>query len=82
MFLILLVEREKFLAHDWSSGCLATAYAIKLCFSVTKGSRFEIVDEECIEKLKDKTVTENTNNSTEWRNNVFKKWANETRVRE
>ena len=27
-FLILLVKRAKLLAHDWSSGCLATAYAI------------------------------------------------------
>jgi len=28
-FLILLVKRAKLLAHDWSSGCLATAYAIE-----------------------------------------------------
>ena len=77
LFLILLVERAKLLAHDWSSGCLATAYAIELCFSVTKRSRLEIVAEECIEELKDKSETENTNNSKEWRNNVFKKWANE-----
>ena len=28
-FLILLVKRAKLLAHDWSSGCLATACAIE-----------------------------------------------------
>ena len=33
-------------------------------------SSFEIVDEEYIEN-------ENTENSTEWCKNVFKKWANE-----
>ena len=31
-------------------------------------SRFEIVDEECIEELKDKSENENKNNSTEWWN--------------
>ena len=40
-------------------------------------SRFEIVDENYIEELKDKSENENTNNSTEWWKNVFKKWANE-----
>ena len=40
-------------------------------------SRFEIVDEEYIEELKDKSENENTKNSTEWGKNVFKKWANE-----
>ena len=39
-------------------------------------SRFEIVDEEYIEELKD-NENENTKNSTEWWKNVFKKWANE-----
>ena len=39
-------------------------------------SRFEIVDEEYIEKLK-KSENENTKNSTEWWKNVFKKWAKE-----
>ena len=39
-------------------------------------SRFEIVDEEYIEELKD-IENENTKNSTEWWKNVFKKWANE-----
>ena len=39
-------------------------------------SRFEIVDEEYIEELKDKSENESTKNSTEWRKNVFKKWAN------
>ena len=29
-------------------------------------SRFEIVDEECIEELKDKSENENTRDSTEW----------------
>ena len=37
----------------------------------------KLVDEECIKELKDKGENENTKNSTEWRKNVFKKWANE-----
>ena len=40
-------------------------------------SRFEIVDEEYIKELKDKSENENTRNSTVWWKNVFKKWANE-----
>ena len=40
-------------------------------------SRFEIVGEEYIEELKDKSENENKKNSTEWPNNVFKKWVNE-----
>ena len=43
------------------------------CFSVTMASRFEIVDEEDIEELNDKSENENTNNSTENWKNVFKK---------
>ena len=48
------MKTAKLLAHDWSFGCLATAYSI------------EIVDEEYIEELKDKSENENTENSTEW----------------
>ena len=40
-------------------------------------SRFEMVDEEYIEELKDKSENENTKNSAEWWKNVFKKRANE-----
>ena len=40
-------------------------------------SRFEIVDEEYIEELKDKSENEDTKNSTELWKNVFKKWENE-----
>jgi len=40
-------------------------------------SRFEIVDEEYIEELKDKSENENTRKSTGYWKNVFKKWANE-----
>ena len=40
-------------------------------------SRFEIVDEEYIEELKDKSENEITKNSTVYRKNVFKNWANE-----
>ena len=40
-------------------------------------SRFEMVDEEYIEELKDKSENENTRKSTEYWKNVFKKWANE-----
>ena len=36
-----------------------------------------MVDEEYIEELKDKSENGNTKNSTEWWENVFKKWANE-----
>ena len=48
----------------------------KRCFSATMASHFEIVDEKYIEKLTDKSENENTNNSTEYWKNVFKKWAN------
>ena len=71
-FLILLVKRAKLLAQEWSQGCLATAYAIESCFSVTMTSRFEIVDEQ----LNDKGENENTKNSTEYWKNDFKKLAN------
>ena len=40
-------------------------------------SRFEIVDEASIEELKDKSENEYTKDSTEWLENVFKKWMNE-----
>ena len=40
-------------------------------------SRFEIVDKEYIDELKDKSQNENMKNGTEWWKNVFKKWANE-----
>ena len=39
-------------------------------------SRLEIVNEEYIKELKDKSENENTNNNEWWRN-IFKKWANE-----
>ena len=47
------------------------------CFIVTITSRFEIVDEEHIEELKEKSENENTKNSTDYWKNVFKKWENE-----
>ena len=47
------MKRAKLLAHDWSSGCLATAYSIEKLFFVTMASRLEINDEEYIEELKD-----------------------------
>ena len=37
LFFILLVKRAKLLAHDWSSGCLATAYAIEKLFFCNNG---------------------------------------------
>ena len=43
-------------------------------------SRFGIVDEEYIEELKDNSENENTKKSTEYKKNVFKKWANETQI--
>ena len=39
---------------------------IQSCFSVKMASRFEIVDGDYIEELKDKSENENTKNSTEW----------------
>ena len=47
------------------------------CFIVTITSPFEIVDEEHIEELKEKSENENTKNSTDYWKNVFKKWENE-----
>ena len=44
-------------------------------------SRYEIVDQEYIEELKDNTGNENTKNSAEWWKNVFKKWVNERNFR-
>ena len=40
-------------------------------------SCFKIVDEEYIKELKDENENENTNNSTGFWKNVFKKWPNE-----
>ena len=40
-------------------------------------SRFETVDEANIEELRDNGENENTKNSTEEWENVFKKWTNE-----
>ena len=70
------MKGAKLLAHEWFSGRLATAHSIEkfLCNNV---SRFEIVNEEYIEELKDKNENENTKNNTGWWKNVFKKWANE-----
>ena len=45
-------------------------------------SRFETVDEEYIEELKDKSENENTENSTKWWKNVFKKWKNGRNMQE
>ena len=43
-------------------------------------SRVEIVDEEYIEELKDKSENENTKNSTRWWKKLYKKWAIETNL--
>ena len=51
------------------------------CFSVTRASRFAIIDEEYIEELRDKSEHENEKNSTEWWGNIFKKWAYARNVR-
>ena len=60
------MRRAKLLAHDWSSGCLAKAYAMERLFFCKMASRLKIVDEEYIEELKDKSENENTKNNTEW----------------
>ena len=54
------MKRAKLLAHDYTSGCLATAYPVEKCFSVTTVSRFEVIDEKYIDESED----ENTKNST------------------
>ena len=55
----------KLLARDWSSGRLATTHSIEKLFSTTMAFRFEIVNEEYIKELKDKSENENTKNNTE-----------------
>ena len=59
------------------SNSLCYREVVAKIFSVTMASRFEIVDEEYIEELKDKSENENTRKSTEYWKNVFKKWVNE-----
>ena len=51
-FLNLLVKRTKLFAHDWSSVCLATGCVFENLFHCKNGLRFDIVDEEYIEELK------------------------------
>ena len=61
------MRREKLLAHDWSSGCLATAYSVEKLFFCNNGISFrEEFDKEYIEELKDKSENENMKESTEW----------------
>ena len=53
----MLKKRAKLLAHDWLSGCLATAYAIEKRLpkiSCNNGVSFDLVAEEYIEESKDK----------------------------
>ena len=40
-------------------------------------SRFEVVDQQYIQELKEKSESESTKKSVEYCKNVFKKWANE-----
>ena len=47
------------------------------CCYVTMASRLEIVGEEYIEEVKDKSENENMKKRTEYWKKVFKKWANE-----
>ena len=44
-------------------------------------SRFERVDEEYIEELKDRSENENTKKSKEYWKKIFRKWANERNFR-
>ena len=62
---VCFLKRAKLLAHDWSSGCLATSYSIQQLFFCNNGVSFEIVDEEHIEELTDKSENENKKNSRE-----------------
>ena len=76
-FLTLPVKRAILLTHDWPSGCLPTACAIEKLSFCLMASRFEIVDENVIEELKDKCDNENTKNSKEYWKIVFQKCVNE-----
>ena len=71
------MKRAKLLAHDWSSGRLATAHSIEKLFICNNGVSFPDSYKEYIKELKDKSENENTKNNKEWWKNVFKKWANE-----
>ena len=55
---------------------LVKTEGISVCF-VTMASRFEIVDEEGIDELKELSENENTKKSTEQWKNVFVTWATE-----
>ena len=46
---------------------------LRSCFSVTMASPFEIVDEEYIEELKERSENENTKNSKDYWKNRFQK---------
>ena len=48
----------------------------EVVFSVKMRCFLEIVDEEYIEEVKDKSENENTKERTEYWRNVFKKWEN------
>ena len=49
------MKRAKLLARDWSSGRLAKAHSIEKLFFYNNGVSFEIVNEEYIEELEDKS---------------------------
>ena len=55
-----------------SSNSLCYRVIVAKRFSVTMASRFEIVGEEYIEELTDKSENENTKKSTEYWKNVIK----------
>ena len=56
---------------------LVELFLLEELFFVTMASRFEIVDEEYIEELKDKNENKSMKNITEYWKNVFKKLTNE-----
>ena len=60
------MKRAKLLARDWSSGRLATAQSIEKLFFYNNGVSLEIVNEEYIKELEDKSENENTKNNTDW----------------
>ena len=49
------MKRAKLLARKWSSGRLAVAHSIEKLFFYNNGVSFEIVNEEYIEELEDKS---------------------------
>ena len=67
-FYLYLLSEEGKIAHSRLVLRLPSNSLIqpRSCFSITMASRFDIVDEEYIVELKDKSENEHMKNGTEW----------------